>query len=149
MAASSVRRGKAALPRGGFAHYEGSIRNKVALVYAAQAGVYIGTLFDAADLTGIHREQLAELLNLSMKTLLRYQQENRRLGPASSEWLLKLIAIFRQGETVFGRVDSFRAWLQKPAFGLGNQRPFDLLPTVSGMDLIADELSRIEYGDLA
>lgn len=137
-----------ATPRS-FTHYESSTRNKVAMVYAAHEGVYVSAVFDAVELTGLRREQLADLLHISMKTLLRHQQENKKLSPGNSEWVLKLIALFQQGKTVFGGVAAFRGWLGKPAFGLGNQTPYDLLATVGGMDLIADELTRIEYGDLA
>jgi putative toxin-antitoxin system antitoxin component (TIGR02293 family) len=58
-------------------------------------------------------------------------------------------ALFEHGTDVFGSVESFRRWLDKPAYGLDNQVPFALLHTSGGMDLIQDELIRIEYGDLA
>jgi len=58
-------------------------------------------------------------------------------------------ALFEHGADVFGSAESFRRWLDKPACGLDNQVPFALLHTSGGMDLIQDELIRIEYGDLA
>ena len=35
------------------------------------------------------------------------------------------------------------------AYGLGNQVPFTLMDTFTGISLIEEELIRIEFGDLA
>jgi putative toxin-antitoxin system antitoxin component (TIGR02293 family) len=92
---------------------------------------------------------LADLLHVSLKTFQRYRKDNKRLNPAISEHLLKLLALFQQGNEVFGSIDSFNRWLKKPAFGLGNQIPLELLETSGGIDLVMDQLLRIAYGDLA
>ena len=59
------------------------------------------------------------------------------------------MALFRTGETVFGSAEAFRRWMDKPAYGLGDQVPFELLHTSGGIDLVMDEVVRIAYGDLA
>ncbi len=60
-----------------------------------------------------------------------------------------LKALNQKGESVFGSAHAFRRWMDKPAYGLGGQVPFVLLHTSGGIDLIMDEVTRIEYGDLA
>ena len=62
---------------------------------------------------------------------------------------VKSILLFYKGEVVFGEADSFNRWLDKPAFGLGNKIPRNIITTVTGITFIMDELNRIERGDLA
>lgn len=125
------------------------IPDRTALVFSALKGVPAANFFQMADLTGYRREQLAELFDTSLKTLQRYEREQKRLNPQDSEKVLKIMALFQTGELVFGSADAFRRWMDKPAYGLGNQVPFQLLRTSGGIDLIMDEVIRIEYGDLA
>lgn len=85
----------------------------------------------------------------SMKTVQSHKHKNTVLDAATSEKLLKLFALYSKGVAVFGSVDAFTDWLSRPAYGLGNRVPDELLDTLTGVELIADELTRIEYGDLA
>ena len=123
--------------------------NRPALVMLALQGVPAARFFEIADLTGYKREQLAEVFDTSLKTFQRYEREQKKLNPQDSEKVLKIVALFQTGEAVFGSAAAFRRWMDKPAYGLGNQVPFLLLHTSGGIDLITDELMRIDYGDLA
>ena len=119
------------------------------LVLAALQGIPALLFFSVADQTGYRREQVADVFDTSLKTFQRYEREHRNLNPQDSEKVLKMQALFTLGAEVFGAADAFRRWMDKPAFGLGNQVPFSLLRTSGGIDLIMDELTRIEFGDLA
>lgn len=119
------------------------------LVLAALQGIPALLFFNVADQTGYRREQVADVFDTSLKTFQRYEREHRNLNPQDSEKVLKMQALFTLGAEVFGTADAFRRWMDKPAFGLGNQVPFSLLRTSGGIDLILDELTRIEFGDLA
>jgi putative toxin-antitoxin system antitoxin component (TIGR02293 family) len=123
--------------------------DRTTLVILALKGVPATRFFEIADLTGYRREQLAEVFDTSLKTFQRYEREQKKLNPQDSEKVLKIMALFQTGESVFGSAGAFRRWMDKPAYGLGNQVPFDLLHTSGGIDLIMDEVVRIEYGDLA
>jgi len=65
----------------------------------------------------------------------------------TSDWpllqVLKLLALAHQGADVFGEPTAFRRWLGKPAYGLDSQPPLALLQTSGGIDLVAEEVSRI------
>ncbi len=129
--------------------YEPLIKDIFSLVTAASAGVPVKAFFELAEWSNLRKEQLAELLSVSLKTLDRYRQQDKKLNPISSEQVLKLIALFKKGQEVFGEMAAFDRWLEKPAFGLGGQLPLQLMHTSSGIDLVMEELVRIEYGDLA
>ena len=59
------------------------------------------------------------------------------------------MALYRKGIELFGSTAEFNKWLREPAYGLGKKVPRGLLGTMTGIGLVVDELSRIEYGDLA
>ena len=126
-----------------------STLDRTSLVFSALKGVPATQFFETADLTGYKREQLAQVFDTSLKTFQRYEREQKKLNPQDSEKVLKIMALFQNGESVFGSAAAFRRWMDKPAYGLGNQIPFSLLHTSGGIDLILDEVIRIEYGDLA
>ena len=150
MATAAVRARNESLQHSAiFSKYEKSIKDLFTIVVEAQKGVTARAFFDVASLSGLDRNRLADLLNLSLKTLLRYRQQNKKLNAAKSERVLKLIALYKKGEELFGSAPEFRRWMEEPAYGLGNMIPFDLMHTSGGIDLITEELKRIEYGDLA
>ncbi|AQG79468.1 antitoxin Xre/MbcA/ParS toxin-binding domain-containing protein [Spirosoma montaniterrae] len=124
-------------------------QDRTNLMLRALKGISATDFFKTADITGYKREQLAEVFDTSLKTFQRYEREQKKLNPQDSEKVLKIMALFQKDEGVFGSADAFRRWMDKPAFDLDGQVPFDLLHTSGGTNLIMDEVTRIEFGDLA
>lgn len=123
--------------------------NKSELLEAVEDRVPAEWVFNLADKTGVKKDMLAQWLEISLKTLKRYQQENKKLNAKESELVLKLYGLFGRGETVFGSFGEFRLWLKEPAYGLNGQIPEELLYTSEGVNMVNEELDRIAYGDLA
>lgn len=120
------------------------------IVSTSRSGVSSLRFFGLADFTGLNREWLAtEFLGLSLKTLQRYAQEAKTLTPREGEAVLKLEALYKKGIEIFGNRDEFNSWLEQPAFGLGGQVPLELISMSTGIDLVMDELVRIEFGATA
>jgi putative toxin-antitoxin system antitoxin component (TIGR02293 family) len=132
-----------------FSRYEKSITDLFTIVVEAKKGVNARAFFDMVSLSGIDRNKMADVMNVSLKTLLRYQEQNKKLNATKSERVLKLIALYKKGEELFGDAGEFRKWMDQSAYGLGNMVPFELIHTSGGIDLIMEELKRIEFGDLA
>src|SRR5258705_9826651 len=132
-----------------FHRYEKNIGHLHNLVLTAKKGISAKAFFDVATVSGIEKNQLAGILNVSLKSLNRYKELNKKLSPGKSERLLKLIALYKKGGEIFIDMAAFRRWLAKPAYGLGNIVPLELLHTSGGIDLIQEELRRIEFGDLS
>lgn len=132
-----------------FKEYTLGINSTVDVVSEAHTGVYASTFFDFADASGYTKDALADLLNISVKTLSRYQQSKTKMSPQNSEHMIKLYILYRKGIEVFKTIESFNNWLEKPSYGLGGTVPFSFLNTISGIDLVLEELTKIEYGDLA
>jgi uncharacterized protein (DUF2384 family) len=66
-----------------------------------------------------------------------------------AEEVMERLALFEKGTEVFGSQEQFLCWMDKPSYGLGAQIPAELILKSGGIELILDELIRIEYGDLA
>ncbi|UYZ64124.1 MbcA/ParS/Xre antitoxin family protein [Hymenobacter weizhouensis] len=119
------------------------------LVMEARKGVPAATAFEVAEAYQLQAPELEAIYELSTKTLRTYSQENKLLSAASSEKTLKIISLYHRGVEVFGDAAAFLRWLGKPAHGLDGELPLRLLETSGGIDLVAEELARIAYGDLS
>lgn len=120
------------------------------IVQSSRSGLSSNRFFGLADFTGLNREWLAtQFLGLSLKTLQRYVQESKPLSPREGEAVLKLEALYKKGVEIFGNRDEFNSWLKEPEYGLGWQVPLDLLSTSTGIDMVMEELIRIEFGATA
>jgi putative toxin-antitoxin system antitoxin component (TIGR02293 family) len=129
--------------------YDVSAGSDYALTDRACAGIPVSAFFDLQQVSGLTNDELAGMLDLSYKSVQRYRKEGKKLNPLNSEQILKMIVLYQKAEEVIGSIASFNNWLRKPAAGLGNKNPIRYLQTPGGIDLIFDELVRIEYGALA
>jgi len=129
--------------------YEEHLDDQYWIVEEAAAGVPATAIFDLVELTQLTKAFFAGMLNLSIKTLDRYRVSGKDLNRSSGEMVLKIFSLFRKGEKLFGTTDEFKKWIEKPAYGLGYKVPIELMQTAAGIDLVMDELIRIEYGNLA
>ncbi len=126
--------------------YEATLNDPYQLVIHARGGISVDAFFDLLEISAFTRDELADLLDVSFKTISRYKKENKHLNVLNSEQILKLIRLYKHGTEVFGDLDAFNRWLRKPSHGLGNIIPTELMRSSGGIDLIDEELSRIEYG---
>lgn len=91
----------------------------------------------------------ADFLHISSKTLSRYQKEAKTFDALQSERIMQIEILHSKGEEVFGSKENFSTWLETENLALGNILPRDLLKNSFGINLLLDELVRIEHGVLA
>lgn len=90
---------------------------------------------------------LEKAVGMSLRTFQR-----RKGGPAkplnreqsSRTW--KFAEILAKATAVFGSQGEAERWLERPAMGLNQQCPIDLLATPAGVALVEEFLGRLEYG---
>ena len=116
-----------------------------AIVVSARKGLQPKVFYDFAEAIKMPERSLAALINLSSRTISNYKESQKKLDPLYGEHLLKLIALFEKGEQIFGNVDEFNYWLQKP-FWNSNEKPQDWLGTGGGVDFLAEELENLAQG---
>ena len=130
-------------------YYQPSYLNDITLLTSSKKGLDAKAAIDFISLSGFTKEQFQETFKTTVKTIQNYDNNKLKLDAALSEKLLKSFELFDKGIEVFGTAKSFHMWLNTPSFGLGNQIPFNLMDTITGISLIEEELIRIEFGDLA
>jgi putative toxin-antitoxin system antitoxin component (TIGR02293 family) len=79
----------------------------------------------------------------------RYKKESIPFEPLQSEKILQIALIFQKGKEVFGDEKKFSQWLSAENLSLGGSKPKELLDNVFGIQMIENELIKIEYGILA
>ncbi len=123
--------------------------DKVTLAQEASLGVSTKRFYNLSNLSGLNREELAPLMESSLKTISRYHEQGKNLGPAESEKILMLEKLFFWGQKVFASHKDFEVWLNRPSFGLYGKMPFSLLNTISGIEAVIAELKNIATGNLS
>ena len=123
--------------------------DNISLFTTAQKGLKPDAVFDFMSLSGLPARRVEQILNKTIKTFQSYREQHTALDPATSEKLLKLFHLYDKGLPLFGSSENFNRWMSLPAFGLGGQIPESMLDTITGIQLVEEELTRIEYGDLA
>jgi putative toxin-antitoxin system antitoxin component (TIGR02293 family) len=94
----------------------------------------------------IQVDEATAAMGMSLRTLQRHKNtpaEHLDVQQSGRTW--KFAEILAKATRVFGSQDEAEQWLRRPAIGLNQQRPVDLLTTPAGVQLVEDYLGRLEY----
>jgi putative toxin-antitoxin system antitoxin component (TIGR02293 family) len=58
----------------------------------------------------------------------------------------KFAEVLAKATAVFGSREEAEQWLERPAIGLDQRRPIDLLATPAGAKIVKDFLTRMKFG---
>jgi putative toxin-antitoxin system antitoxin component (TIGR02293 family) len=114
----------------------------------ARKGITKSEIMELCEKIGLTFEETATLLEVSPRTLHRYPI-SKKLGPPASERALMLKAVVDKGLDVFESLDLLKAWLHHPNPLFEHLTPISLFDTSFGLQLLLDELIRIEHGVFA
>jgi putative toxin-antitoxin system antitoxin component (TIGR02293 family) len=132
-----------------FQRYNKELSNPVALVLKAAEGLAVNVFDGLLQISSLNKNQLAAFIDTTPKTIDNYRARRHKLGRIESEQLLQLLGLYKKGQEIFGTTAAFDQWIKLPAIGLGGRLPFDLLYSQGGINLVMEELIRIEFGALA
>ncbi len=94
----------------------------------------------------IHADGVFEALGMSVRTLQRHKAApDVLLDAQQSGRTWKFAEILAKATRVLGSQEEAEQWLERPAIGLDQERPIDLLTTPAGVKLVEDYLGRLEY----
>lgn len=124
------------------------IQSNTDFIPVIRDGVPKKALDHLMKITGITAGEIEQIIKTSGRTLRRYTA-TQKLNPEQSERVIELAKLYSRGEEVFGSMDTFKEWMDHTIIALGNQKPKTYLDTSLGIDLLMDELGRIENGILA
>lgn len=98
----------------------------------------------------IPNKTLAEkVLEITPKTLNSYRNSSKDMPVKLNEHMIKLEELYNKGIELFGSPEHFNSWLRTASYGLGNIEPLTILNSITGIDLVYEELIRIEFGATA
>lgn len=93
----------------------------------------------------LSKSQVSKLIHVSERTLQR-NSPDRIMDINTSERLLQLTRLFLKGIDVFNDKEKFIMWTNRQNKSLAYTKPLELMETTLGMELVLDELIRIEHG---
>jgi putative toxin-antitoxin system antitoxin component (TIGR02293 family) len=122
-----------------------TIRTPLDLVKLGGKGVSKEAVSRLAKHLSIGLQEMAPLLSVNLRTIQRYNTE-RVFSRSVSERILRIALVVSRGEEIFGSVEQFNTWLKEPNKAVADKKPLDLLVSDFGIDMVLDELGRIEHG---
>lgn len=122
-----------------------TIRTPLDLIELGGKGISKGAVSRLAKHLSLGLQEMASLLSVNLRTIQRYNAERVFSRPVS-ERILRIALVVSKGEEIFENVEQFNTWLKEPNRALADQKPLDLLASDFGIDLVLDELGRIEQG---
>jgi len=125
-----------------------TVENVSDFITCIREGVPKKALDNLIEVTGINATEMAGIIRTSDRTLRRYLPK-QKLNPEQSERVIELAKVYSRGEEVFGTLDAFREWMNGSVRALGDKKPKEFLDTSMGIEMLMDELGRIEHGIFA
>ncbi len=90
---------------------------------------------------------LEKAVGMSLRTFQRRSDTPAKpLNAEQSGRAWTFASILARATAIFGSQEEAEQWLERPAIGLDQRRPIDLLATPAGVELVEDFLQRLEYG---
>ncbi|MVT64836.1 DUF2384 domain-containing protein [Bradyrhizobium pachyrhizi] len=95
----------------------------------------------------IQTDSLEKALGMSFRTFRRHKDApDKPLSQEQSGRAWKFAEILAKATSEFGTQEEAEQWLERPAIGLDQRRPIDLLGTPAGIELVEQYLTRLAYG---
>lgn len=102
-------------------------------------------IFD--ELIGLKDAIIAKWLNITTRTYRNYKVQSSALKDNTKEQVISILSLYKHGIDVFGSKILFEKWLSTPNMLLDNKAPMDFLVTISGIRLIDNRLTGMEFGE--
>ena len=122
-----------------------SIQDDYKLLKKAREGLKTDVFYLLADAINMPEKTLASVINLSPRTISNYRDQEKGLDPIYSEHLLKLINLYNFGKDIFGNLDEFTLWMNRP-FWNSVDKPIYFISTSGGVDLVYEEIEKLAQG---
>ena len=126
--------------------FEGFLNDTFSLIQAIAVGIPYA-LFDKIQKQSPYTvKEWADLLDISYKSMQRYQASNGRFKSIHSEKIFEYAEVFKAGMDFFEDADKFKHWLQRKNRGFGGMRPIDFMKSSYGKDLVIETIGGFEHG---
>ncbi len=111
----------------------------------SKEGVTKDALMSFVRLFNLPLDRCAQMLPITLRTIQRYSGK-QKFSPSVSEHIIQLAFLMVKGIEVFESREKFMRWFDSPSRALGGKNPSELVSLKAGIQMVMDELIRIEYG---
>lgn len=102
-----------------------------------------------ADKVPFTQQEWASILHISERTLQRYAKDNSSFNFGVIDRILQIDKVIKRGTEVFGNMDKFIRWLRSNPPALEGRISIEALKTIDGINMVLNQIGRIEHGVLA
>ncbi|MGB6083623.1 MAG: MbcA/ParS/Xre antitoxin family protein [Moheibacter sp.] len=99
------------------------------------------------ELIGLSDEIISKWLNITTRTYRNYKTKDTEIKENTKEHIVSILSLYKHGMEVFSTKDEFENWLTLPNPFLDNKAPMDFMDTISGIQLIDNRLTAMEFGE--
>ena len=118
----------------------------LALVREVARGLPYATITSLRRATGLSTRELADAVNIRMRTVAR-RKEQGRLDPEESDRVLRFARVFAMAVSFFGGdVPEARRWFTTPLPAFGGRSALELAATDAGAREVEVLIWRVEHG---
>ncbi len=114
---------------------------KLELISKIRTGVKKNDWKELIENLGATEKEFEHILPSSISSM----QKKKVYDIETSERIYEISKLFGLGFEVFESQEKFKSWLDTPSKALGNKKPFDLLDSSFGFELVENEIYRIQY----
>src|SRR5258705_13402646 len=122
-----------------------SFRDTAKAISKIKSGLPVKAFFVLKDEINVSAEELARVVGIAPRTLLRRKQEGR-LQKGESERVVRLQRLFERALEVFEDRAAVQSWFNSRQLALGDETPLQYADTELGAREVENLLSRIEHG---
>lgn len=122
-----------------------SFRDTAKAILQIKSGLSVKAFFALKSQLNISSEELAHIVGIAPRTLLRRKQQGR-LRKEESERLVRLQRLFHKALDVFEDRAASQSWFNSPQLALGGKTPLNYADTELGAREVENLLGRIEHG---
>jgi putative toxin-antitoxin system antitoxin component (TIGR02293 family) len=122
------------------------IHNDMDATDAVLSGIPWRAAFAVQHRYGLTDEELATILDVSVRTLSRHRNNNGDLSTAESDRLYRGASVLGWAAHVLEDTERGISWMRQPQIALGGRVPMTLLSAGTGARQVEDVLGRIEFG---
>ncbi|HAF73687.1 MAG TPA: antitoxin [Gammaproteobacteria bacterium] len=135
---------------GGKSTFKRPLRNRLDAHEVIEKGFPGGALIFLSENVALLQQPGAfeKAMGISLRTLQRRKREDspKRLSLEQSGRAWKFAELLEEAIEVFGNQEDAEAFFNRPALGLNQRLPIDLLSTPAGTELVETHLERLKYG---
>lgn len=99
------------------------------------------------ELIGLSDEIISKWLNITTRTYRNYKTKDTEIKENTKEHIVSILSLYKHGMEVFSTKKEFENWLTLPSPFLDNKAPMDFMDTISGIQLIDNRLTAMEFGE--